>query len=130
MLWVGSITDLGLVPVDYDGQTNQNIVYIGPEFRVEQIYNQYPFSREILPYIFIIWLWYDQVCDQPHPLLAQQIIKHCIAGNIDDAYTGLKQLYDLGYSATDIITTLFRVVKNYEMVEYLKLEYIRVSLVI
>jgi replication factor C subunit 2/4 len=66
-----------------------------------------------------------RVCDQPHPLLAQQIIKHCIAGNIDDAYTGLKQLYDLGYSATDIITTLFRVVKNYEMVEFLKLEFIR-----
>lgn len=76
-----------------------------------------------------MWLRRDQVCDQPHPLLAQQIIKHCIAGNIDDAYTGLKQLYDLGYSATDIITTLFRVVKNYEMVEFLKLEFIRVSLI-
>jgi replication factor C subunit 2/4 len=78
----------------------------------------------------VIWLWYYQVCDQPHPLVAQQIIKHCIAGNIDDAYVGLKQLHDLGYSATDIITTLFRVVKNYEMVEFLKLEFIRVSLVI
>ncbi|KAG0577023.1 hypothetical protein M758_5G103700 [Ceratodon purpureus] len=66
-----------------------------------------------------------RVCDQPHPLLAQHIIKHCVAGNIDDAYVGLKQLYDLGYSATDIITTLFRVVKNYEMVEFLKLEFIR-----
>lgn len=58
------------------------------------------------------------------------IIKHCIAGNIDEAYAGLKQLYDLGYSASDIITTLFRVVKNYEMVEFLKLEYIRVSFVV
>lgn len=69
----------------------------------------------------------EQVCDQPHPLLVLTIVKHCIAGNIDDAYVGLKQLYDLGYSASDIITTLFRVVKNYDMVEYLKLEYIRVS---
>ena len=76
------------------------------------------------------WLWNGQVCDQPHPLLVLTIIKHCIAGNIDEAYAGLKQLYDLGYSASDIITTLFRVVKNYEMVEFLKLEYIRVSFVL
>ena len=34
-------------------------------------------------------------------------------------------MYDLGYSATDIITTLFRVIKNYDMPEYLKLEFIR-----
>jgi len=31
---------------------------------------------------------------------------------------------------TDIITTLFRVVKNYEMVEFLKLEFIRVSFIV
>lgn len=67
-----------------------------------------------------------RVCDQPHPLLVSNIIRHCLGGNIDEAYQGMKQLYDLGYSATDIITTLFRVVKNYDMAEFLKLEYIRV----
>eukprot|EP00898_Chlorokybus_atmophyticus_P002022 jgi/Chlat1/2820/Chrsp187S00202 len=55
----------------------------------------------------------------------ENVFKHCVAGNLDDAYGGMKTLYDMGYSATDIITTLFRVVKNYEMPEYLKLEYIR-----
>ncbi|GBG71993.1 hypothetical protein CBR_g10932 [Chara braunii] len=66
-----------------------------------------------------------KVCDQPHPLLVSNMVKHCLAGQIDDAYAGLKQLYDLGYSASDIITTLFRVVKNYDMAEYLKLEFIK-----
>ncbi|KAL0037480.1 hypothetical protein WJX79_010442 [Trebouxia sp. C0005] len=36
-----------------------------------------------------------------------------------------KHLCDLGYSATDIITTLFRVVRNYKMQEFLKLEFIK-----
>lgn len=66
-----------------------------------------------------------KVCDQPHPLHVVNIIRHTTGGNIDEAYSGLKHLYDLGYSASDIITTLFRVVKNYDMPEYLKLEYIR-----
>ncbi len=34
-------------------------------------------------------------------------------------------LWNQGYSAIDILTTIFRVVKNYQMPEYLKLEYIR-----
>lgn len=66
-----------------------------------------------------------KVCDQPHPLHVINIIRHTMGGNIDEAYMGLKQLYDLGYSASDIITTLFRVVKNYDMPEYLKLEYLK-----
>eukprot|EP00850_Spirogloea_muscicola_P015050 SM000112S23992 [mRNA] locus=s112:246657:249187:- [translate_table: standard] len=65
------------------------------------------------------------VCDQPHPLVITNIVKHSLAGDIDKAYGGLKQLHDSGFAASDIITTLFRIVKNYEMPEYLKLEFIR-----
>jgi hypothetical protein len=36
-------------------------------------------------------------------------------------------LYDSGYSAMDIIGTLFKVVKFYEMPEEKKLEYIKVG---
>ena len=39
----------------------------------------------------------------------------------------VQALCDLGYSAMDIITTLFRVVRNYQAQEFLKLEYIRVK---
>ena len=42
------------------------------------------------------------------------------------ANDGMAELWNLGYSATDIITTLFRVVRNLDMQEYLKLEYIKV----
>ena len=36
-------------------------------------------------------------------------------------------LCDLGYSATDIITTLFRVTKNADAHEFVKLEFLRVG---
>lgn len=67
-----------------------------------------------------------QVCDQPHPLHVKNVVRNVLEGKFDDACAGLKQLYDLGYSPTDIITTLFRIIKNYDMAEYLKLEFMKV----
>jgi replication factor C subunit 2/4 len=69
-----------------------------------------------------------QVCDQPHPLHVKNMVRHVLEGKFDDACSGLKQLYDLGYSPTDIITTLFRIIKNYDMAEYLKLEFMKVQI--
>lgn len=66
-----------------------------------------------------------KVCDQPHPLHVKNIVRQVIEGKFDDACAGLKQLYDMGYSPTDIITTLFRIIKNYDMPEYLKLEFMK-----
>ncbi|XP_065858171.1 replication factor C subunit 2 [Euphorbia lathyris] len=66
-----------------------------------------------------------KVCDQPHPLHVKNMVRHVIEGKFDDACSGLKQLYDMGYSPTDIITTLFRIIKNYDMPEYLKLEFMK-----
>lgn len=66
-----------------------------------------------------------KVCDQPHPILVANLISHCLSAEIDNAYNIMKHLCDLGYSATDIITTLFRVVRNYKMQEFLKLEFIK-----
>lgn len=74
---------------------------------------------------FLIHGWF-QVCDQPHPLHVKNMVRNVIEGNFDEACSGLKQLYDLGYSPTDIITTLFRIIKNYDMAEYLKLEFMKV----
>ena len=68
----------------------------------------------------------SQVCDQPHPLHVKDMAKNVLDGKFDEACSALKQFYDLGYSLTDIITTLFRVVKNYDMAEYLKLEMLKV----
>ncbi|GFY97351.1 replication factor C 2 [Actinidia rufa] len=66
-----------------------------------------------------------KVCDQPHPLHVKNMVRNVLEGKFDDACAGLKQLYDLGYSPTDIITTLFRIIKNYDMAEYLKLEFMK-----
>lgn len=68
-----------------------------------------------------------KVCDQPHPLKVQQLIKDCIKSDVDQAMLKLEDLWNYGYSAVDIVTTLFRVVKGMEgMQEKLKLEFIRV----
>ncbi|KAK3251451.1 Subunit of heteropentameric Replication factor C (RF-C) [Cymbomonas tetramitiformis] len=66
-----------------------------------------------------------KVCDQPHPLLVSSMIGHCTRSALEDAHAAMKHLFDQGYSATDIISTVFRVTKSYAMPEYLKLEFIR-----
>lgn len=67
-----------------------------------------------------------QVCDEPHPLLIKEMLSHCVSTDIDKAYQILKSLWDKGYSPHDIITNVFRVCKNHQMAEYLKLEFIKV----
>ena len=47
------------------------------------------------------------------------------AGKTKDAQEVLISLFTAGYAATDIIQTLFRVTKAYDMPETQKLEYIR-----
>ncbi|CAI5530768.1 unnamed protein product [Closterium sp. Naga37s-1] len=68
-----------------------------------------------------------RVCDQPHPLKVAATVKACLSGDIDTACEGIRDLFALGYAASDIITTLFRIVKNYDMPEFLKLEFIRAA---
>ncbi|PFX15516.1 Replication factor C subunit 2 [Stylophora pistillata] len=66
-----------------------------------------------------------KVCDEPHPLLIREMIKSCSTGDIDEAYKVLSHLWYMGYAPEDIITNIFRVCKNYQMSEYLKLEFIK-----
>lgn len=69
-----------------------------------------------------------KVCDQPHPLLVKVMIEACLTGDIDTAYDGMQELWQLGYAASDIITTVFRVVKNFvspTMAEWTRLEFIK-----
>lgn len=69
-----------------------------------------------------------KICDQPHPIVVRQMIKECQAGDIDGALARIGALWDKGYSAVDIVSTIFRVVKGMEeLPEYTKLEFIRVS---
>ncbi|XP_040988218.1 replication factor C subunit 2 isoform X2 [Juglans microcarpa x Juglans regia] len=81
-------------------------------------------DQEILGRLMVV-VEAERVCDQPHPLHVKNMVRNVLEGKFDDACYGLKQLYDLGYSPTDIITTLFRIIKNYDMAEYLKLEFMK-----
>ncbi|XP_071527154.1 replication factor C subunit 2 [Panulirus ornatus] len=66
-----------------------------------------------------------KVCDEPHPILIKEMIQHCVKTNFDDAYKILAHLWKLGYAAEDIISNIFRVCKNTNMAEFLKLEFIK-----
>ena len=69
-----------------------------------------------------------KVCDQPHPVKIQAMIRSCVNGDIDEAMTKLEELWVQGYAAVDVVATLFRVTKSMDsLAEYVKLEFIKVS---
>lgn len=70
-------------------------------------------------------LSFIQVCDQPHPLVVKQFLAKCLQRDIDGAVKELRYLWKEGYSAIDIVQTIFRLAKFYEMAEATKLQYLR-----
>ncbi|KAI9660294.1 MAG: replication factor C subunit 4 [Trizodia sp. TS-e1964] len=67
-----------------------------------------------------------KVVDSPHPIKVQAMIKACWEGKIDAALETLQELWDLGYSSHDIISTMFRVTKTINILsEHSKLEFIK-----
>ncbi|XP_043216659.1 replication factor C subunit 2-like isoform X1 [Amphibalanus amphitrite] len=66
-----------------------------------------------------------KVCDEPHPMLIKDMLSHCAKADIDEAYKIMSHLWRLGYAAEDIITNVFRIAKQHELPEYLKLEFIK-----
>jgi replication factor C subunit 2/4 len=67
-----------------------------------------------------------KVCDQPHPLVVKEMLQKSSEGNIDEAHEFLESLWKDGYAASDIIGTMYRIARNMELEEYLKLEFIKV----
>lgn len=69
-----------------------------------------------------------KVVDSPHPIAVQAMVKSAHEGKVDQAIETLEELWDKGYSAVDIISTMFRVTKSIDTFpEHVKLEYIKVS---
>ncbi|XP_051156799.1 replication factor C subunit 2 [Leptopilina boulardi] len=66
-----------------------------------------------------------KVCDEPHPLLVKEMLELCTKGNISSAYSGMNHLWKMGYSSEDLITNIFRVAKNLDIDEPLKLDFIK-----
>ena len=67
-----------------------------------------------------------RVCDQPHPRRVEAMLHACRAGKVSEALAEMSQLWGLGYSALDLVTTVFKVVKAQEMPEALKLDMVQV----
>lgn len=67
-----------------------------------------------------------QVCDQPHPTVVRRMVDACHKGSLRDANVELQKLWTLGYSASDIIGTIFRITKAHnEIPEGKKLFFLR-----
>ena len=69
-----------------------------------------------------------KVCDQPHPQIVVDCVACCLRGDVDHAHDKMKSLHDAGFSAADVIGTVYRVVKSFDaesMPEFVKLEMIR-----
>ena len=66
-----------------------------------------------------------KVCDQPHPTIVKSVIQACVEADVDKAVATMKGLWTSGFSANDLVTTLFRVCRYHDMNEYAKLEFIK-----
>ena len=69
-----------------------------------------------------------KVCDQPHPLVVAAAVADAVAGSLDAALAGVDGLLDAGYAASDIVGTLFRVMRAAPpaaMPEFVQLECLR-----
>ena len=66
-----------------------------------------------------------RVCDTPQPHDLANALNGCIASDWSLAYDQLENLYKKGYSVGDIIGAFLRVLKNFEMREDLKIEFIK-----
>lgn len=66
-----------------------------------------------------------KVCDEPHPMLINDMLTHCAEGDIHKAYKILAKLWRLGYAAEDIIGNIFRVSKRVSINEKLRLVFIK-----
>ncbi|KAL3932291.1 MAG: hypothetical protein SGBAC_010915 [Bacillariaceae sp.] len=67
-----------------------------------------------------------QVCDQPHPTVVREMIDACHKSDLHMAIENLNKLHGSGYSASDIIGTIFKVTKVHDgLPEGEKLGYLR-----
>lgn len=66
-----------------------------------------------------------RVCDQPHPDIVNRMLMSCLRSEFDAAWSCMRELCDMGYSAMDIVATVFRVTLKLAVDERLKLAYVR-----
>jgi replication factor C subunit 2/4 len=63
-----------------------------------------------------------KVCDQPHPVKVAAILAACLALETGKAVQGMTELWALGFSALDIVQTVFKVTKTLSAPESTRLD--------
>lgn len=67
-----------------------------------------------------------KVVDSPHPVKVQALLKAAAEARVDAALDALRELWALGYSSHDIISTMFKVTKTMPgLTEPMRLEFVR-----
>lgn len=67
-----------------------------------------------------------RVVDSPHPIKVQAMLKACLEGRVDNALDCLGELWGLGYSCHDVVSTMFKVSKTMPGVqETMRLDMVR-----
>jgi replication factor C subunit 2/4 len=67
-----------------------------------------------------------RVVDSPHPVKVQSMLKACWDGRVDAALELLYELWGLGYSSHDVVSTMFKVAKTMPgLSEHARLEFVR-----
>ncbi|KAI1723218.1 ATPase family associated with various cellular activities (AAA) domain-containing protein [Ditylenchus destructor] len=65
-----------------------------------------------------------KVCDEPHPEKLREMFELCVHGEVFKAFGIMNELYRLGYSVDDLMTSMFKLVKVIDVPEALRLEFI------
>lgn len=67
-----------------------------------------------------------RICDQPYLLVIMKVIKACLESDIVTASSAMNRICNSGYGTFDIITTLFKVTRDYEpMHDFIKLDFLK-----
>ena len=63
------------------------------------------------------------ISDSPTPSILEECLGHCLAGDIVKAGEIVKDIQSLGYSTHDVIQTLFKILRYYEMDHEIRFKY-------
>ncbi|KAJ6228883.1 replication factor c subunit 2 [Anaeramoeba flamelloides] len=67
-----------------------------------------------------------KACDQPHPETLKKMIAFCVRGDVRSALELIVGIYNEGFSSSDIVSALFKVVKASRLEETLLLEFLKI----
>ena len=65
------------------------------------------------------------IADIPHPKKIENIIFNCIENKVNDSLNQIIKIYENGYSSSDIIGTLYKVCKNIDIPDEIKLNILK-----